>query len=218
VDTTWLYVIVAFAFMIVAAAIGLGYYGQQKRIKQLQDLASRLGYEFVRQDDDLLNALEGSILSSYGRLRRVPNLLRTSVDGTAATIFDYSYETGTRKSRGTYRQTVLLLESERLNLPSFALFPDGFGQKLLGLAGKQDIDFENQSKFSKAYVLQGPNEAEVRALFNDERLAFFAQRPGLCVEGGGRRLLYYRTHKRVSPTDIPSFLEEGLAVLRALSG
>ncbi len=213
-------VVIVIVVVIVAVVVVVSLLGQRRRAKQLRAIAEQLGYQFAEQEAGLVDSLSGFALFSQARAhaRTAANLLRTEADGAAAALFDYSYMVGQGKNQSIRNQSVLLFESERLNLPAFALRPEGLGQKLQGALGQQDIDFEEHPGFSSAYVLQGPDEAQIRALFDSEKLAFFAQRRGLCVEGDGRKLLYYRAAKRVSPQAIPSFLEEGQAVLRLLAG
>jgi hypothetical protein len=184
----------------------------------MRDVAASLGYEFDERGISLIDRLGEFALLSQGHSRYATSLLRTEADGAKTTIFDYSYTTGHDKNRRTHLGSALLLESERLDLPAFTLRPEGLGQKLMGLAGRQDIDFEDHQKFSAAYTLQGPDEQEIRALFSTDKLDFFAQRPGLCVEGSGQKLLYYRAGKRLSPKAVASFMEESLEVLRLLAG
>jgi hypothetical protein len=43
-------------------------------------------------------------------------------------------------------------------------------------------------------------------------LALFERTLGVCVEGDGDRLIYYRTGKRVEPTNIRSLMDEGFQV------
>jgi hypothetical protein len=212
--------VIVIVVVVAAVAIAVGILGQQKRAKELRAIAAQRGYHFAEQEAGLVDTLSGFALFSQARAhaRNATNLLRTEADGAAAAIFDYNYTVGLGKNQRSSTQSVLLFESERLNLPAFALRPEGLGQKLQGALGQQDIDFEEQPGFSSAYVLQGPDEAQIRAFFDSEKLAFFAQRRGLCVEGDGRRLLYYRASKRVSPQAIPSFVEEGLATLHLLAG
>lgn len=212
------FLFVAIAIMFVVAVVVLGYHQNQERIKQLRAVAARLGYDYAEVGAGLTGALAGFALFSRGHSRKVTNLLSRVADGTAVSSMDYRYELGAGKNRRIHRQSVLLLESERLNLPAFALHPEGLGQKLAGLLGQQDIDFEHQPDFSAAYVLRGPDERPIRALFSSEKLAFFARRPGLCIEGQSRRLIYYRSRKLVSPAEIPSFLAEGMAVLKLMAG
>ena len=213
-----IFLVFAGVIAIVVTVLVLGYYAEKKRMEGMRAVAARLGYGYVEQDVGLAGTLAGFGLLSRGHSHRATNALSTEVDGATAAVVDYRYEIGHGKHRQTYRQSVLLFESGRLNLPAFVLRPEGLGQKLAGLLGQQDIDFEHQPDFSAAYLLQGPDEQSIRALFGNETLAFFTRRPGLCIEGQRRRLLYYRAHKLVAPEAVAAFLEEGLAVLHLLAG
>lgn len=215
-DNSFLLAVVAVVVIVVVAVVYDRYY-KRHRINQMRAVAERLGYVFAAEAPGLAGTLSGFPLFSRGHSHTTTSLLRGEADGTAATIFDHCYIIGYGRNRRIRRQSVLLFESQRLDLPTFALRPEGLGQKLAGLLGQQDIDFEGHPDFSAAYVLQGADEAQIRALFAGEKLAFFAQRRGLCVEGQGQRLLYYRARKRVLPDAIPSFVEDGLAVFRLLA-
>ena len=215
-----LLLVVVFLVVVMIAVLAWQQYGKQRRAKQMRAGAAALGYLFAEEHAGLLETLRG--LTSFTEIgphtRQTTNVMRTEADGTAVTIFDYSYWLGQRKNRRYVRQSVLLFESERLDLPAFALRPEGLTEKLQGVLGQPDIDFEEQPAFSAAYVLQGADETRIRILFDSAKLAFFAQRRGLRVEGNGRQLLYYRAGKLVSPGAIPSFIEEGRVVLRLLAG
>jgi hypothetical protein len=205
---------------IILVFVGIAVYGHyqaQTRMAEMRDVAARRGYEYVVEEPGLADALAAFALFSRGHSRRATNVLRTRAGDTAAQVFDYRYTTGHGNKSHTHRQSVLLVESERLDLPAFSLCPETVGQKLAVLFGRQDIDFQHRVDFSENYVLQGDDEDGIRALFDDDVLAFFARRPGLCLEGRGRRLLYYRAGQQVSPNVIHGFLGEGLAVLDRLA-
>jgi len=212
--------IVVVVLLAVVVAIVAGIYQGMRRRKQLRAVAERMGYSYSEHGAGQADAVTGFALFSQGYSRNAWNLLSTEANGVAATAMDYRYELGqhSSKNRRIVTQSVLLLESDRLDLPAFLLRPEGLSQKLAGAMGQQDIDFENQPDFSAAYVLQGDDEPRVRALFGREKLAFFAGHRGLCIEGYGRKLLYYRAKKLVSPEAIPSFIADGLAILDLLAG
>jgi hypothetical protein len=216
VDNLGILILVGMAVALVAL-VALERHNRKKRIEELGAAAARLGYEFD-PGGSLLDTLRGFGLLERGHSHRTCNLLRGREDGISTTICDWHYEVGYGKSRRTYDQSVLLLDSQRLSLPAFALRPEGIGAKLLGALGGQDIDFEEQPAFSGAYVLQGTDERRIRALFGDAALAFFAQRPGLTVLGNGQLLLYYRGSERVSPGDIPAFVERGRTIFHLFAG
>jgi hypothetical protein len=214
-----LFLIVGLALVVVVAVLVVEWYRKQQRAKQLRAIAAQQGYAYAEDGTGLVGSLGWTGLFSHGvHSGQASNALRAEADGAAVTALDYRYTTGVAKNQRTVRQTVLILDSERLDLPAFTLRPEGLGQKLGGAMGQQDIDFQEQLAFSSAYVLQGSDEAQIRALFDAEKLAFFAERRGLSVEGDGHRLVYYRDHKLVSPKALQSFFEEGRAVLSLMAG
>jgi hypothetical protein len=215
VENQWLAIVLILVVVVVGAFVATVVAGQ-RRVKAMREVAARLGYEYHETLTGLTDTLAGFALLSQGGFysHKASNLLSGKADGVALTLFDDSWITGHGKNQRAHNQTVLLLSSERLNLPEFVLRPEGFFAKIQGAMGGQDIDFGDQPAFSKAYVLKGIDEAQLRALFSEEKRTFFAGRTGLTVEGRGRGLLCYRAEKRVSPKGVQSFVEGGLAVVR----
>ena len=78
--------------------------------------------------------------------------------------------------------------------------------------GFQDIDCDSHPDFSKQYLLRGPDEPAIRALFTSEVLAAFESLHRVSVEASGDRLIFYRARKRIDPDDIQSFMEERFRV------
>jgi hypothetical protein len=218
-ENQWLWFLaIAITIAFFVAYFGLERYRKQRRTQQMRAAAAQLGYEFIDHEGSLAGALDGFALLARGRNQERSNFLRTRMDGTTVTLFDHGYITGSGRRQRTFRQSVLLMEPRALELPAFSLRPERFGEKLQGLKGRPDIDFDNQPRFSSAYALEGADEARIRTLLSSEKLAFFAGHPGLGIESNGPRLLYYRPGKRVSPGAIPAFLAEGLAALNVLAG
>ena len=117
------------ALLVGMAVIGLAIfvvhqYQEQKRREALQLLADRMEFSYsadaghVRQ-----GALSQFYLFSQGHARKMSNELRGSIDDVAVTLFDYRYSTGSGRHQRTRRQTVLLLKSDRSDLPFFTLRP-----------------------------------------------------------------------------------------------
>jgi hypothetical protein len=208
------------AVIIVAIVAGMWYLGK-KRTNDLQAAAASLGYEFSPTRNDMLDTLSEFSLFTRGRYGKATNLLGTNVDGAAVAVFDYAYtvHSGSGKNRRdtVHTQSVLVCESEGLDLPAFRMEPEGLFERIGSAMGGQDIDFPDAPAFSKAFVLQGSDEPGIRALFSGEKLDFLAGHKGICLEGRGRRLITYRYGKRVSPKAIQSFVEEGRELLRLLA-
>ena len=141
------------------------------------------------------------------------NYLRGRTRDLEVAVFDYSYVTGHGKHRRTWHQTVLAFEIDGAALPTFSLRPEGVFHKIGKWFGYRDIDFESHPRFSSSYLLRGEDEEAVRAVFPDHVLEHFEERPGVCAEGCGGRLVYYRSQTRIPPTDVRPLLEEGFQVL-----
>jgi len=74
------------------------------------------------------------------------------------------------------------------------------------------LSFDRFPSFSSSYLLRGEDEPAVRELFSDNRVVFFENRRGLCVEGGDDWLIVYRSRRRVRPQQVSAFLDETFEV------
>jgi hypothetical protein len=204
------------AAIVIAIAIVVGQHLQEEeRRRQWLAVAETKGFRFSAEADPALwTAVAPFHLFSQGRSRKIVNVMRTDVDDVSVSLFDYRFTTGSGRHSHTHRQTVALLESERIRLPRFTLRPEGLFHKLGSFLGYQDIDFEAHPQFSDAYLLQGDDEASIREVFADPVLSYYAVRGGLCTEGNGHQVVYYRADRQIPPERIEAFLEEGLGIVR----
>lgn len=210
--------------VIVLIAVGAlwAYRREKKRTEEFAKIAQELGFEFSPYGDPaLLKTLGDHHLFSQGHSRKLWNLMRGQAQGLEVILFDYQYVTGSGKHRHTWRHTVLCMQFEGGELPTFSLRPETVWHKIGSWFGYQDIDFESHPNFSRRYLLRGGDEAAIRRLFTDEVLAFYEEHPGLSTEGSGNRLVVYRHSRRITPADTRSLLEMGfkvLGVLRSAAG
>ena len=138
--------------------------------------------------------------------------------------FRYSYNSSSTKSIGEVSiQTVVILESDLLNLPSFSLAPhktstdlgNKFFSALIPALGQfipQDINFDYYPLFSKLHLLQGrrKNEGAVRKLFNRDVIRYYELQKGLCTDGAGSTIMCYSLGEQLGPEDIPPFLDQSI--------
>ncbi len=87
-------------------------------------------------------------------------------------------------------------------------FFDKFGKAL----GFQDIDFTSHPKFSKMFVLQGPNEEVVRKFFTPSLLEFFETQDNVSVAGGFGRVMMYNGRKLLPPEEVKDALAKAYEV------
>lgn len=199
--------------MIAIGAIA-GLYAEKKRREAVQAVADDLGLAFYRDGDSrLVDQLADLQLFSKGRSRRIANMIQGETEEVVMGIFDYRYTTGSGKKSHTYRQSVVFFRAMDLSLPHFEMRPQGFFHGIGKIFGYQDIDFESHPRFSKTFVLRGTNDELVRATFDGKLLSALEQKPGICLEGRGTDLIFYRHGKRAKPHQLRELMQEGFDVL-----
>ncbi len=210
-------------FVGVLALMGVGIFfglrAEKKRTAALFEVATRLGLNFVPKVSNEEAATLGTFhLFNVGHSRRGKNLMRGKSEGAEIVVLDYQYTVGGGKSSHTYSQTVAIYPASPggAELPDFTLAPEHWWDKLGNLITHRDINFEASEEFSQHYVLKGPDEARIRALFGADPLGFFAQHQGWSVESAGGALAVYHFDKRTQPEQMQPFLADTGAVRRTL--
>jgi hypothetical protein len=198
--------------ILFLAAIACFVY-KRKRMMALQGVAPSLGFSYQREaslDDIDVFSLNFDLFRK-GDSKRIKNVISGQRDGVDIRIFEYRYNRGTIKFYQT--QTVLLLQSYKLDLPKFELRPKGIHHKIGSLLGQQGINLEPHPDFSAMYLLQGDEKA-IRELFTHDIVSYFAHSHDICAVGWSNTLLVYREGKCVSPHRLAAFLEEGLGIFQ----
>ena len=196
---------------VVGLIIFAAWFYEKKRTEALQRIADALNFSFERKGDELLLAIHNNFdLFSKGRSKKISNVMHGSSGDMDITIMDYKYTVGSGKNSTTYSQTLIVVQSKYLQLPSFTLSPENIFHKIGGIFGYKDIDFNSHPKFSKQYLLRGDDEEAIRNTFNDELLEFYEKNKALNTESDYDKFIYYRAAKRLGPKDIQAFLQEGI--------
>lgn len=185
-----------------------------ERTRALQQAAAQLGWAFNAEADlSIIPGLEQHHLFSQGHSKKLYNMMYGTIDGGRASIFDYRFTVGHGKNAHTYNQSVVYFQSQRLELPSFSLRPEGFGHKLISALGYQDIDFGNHPTFSSKYLLRGADEQGIRRAFNEAVLSYYENNLKIYTDGAGNEIFFYRQGVRVEPVDVRALFEWGLNML-----
>ncbi len=207
------YVSIGLGVVIIAVIVALSYLYERRRKEKLKVLAAMRGFNFYpKGQDTLLTGLSNFSLFSQGRSKKIKNLADRKESKLEISYFDYQFTAGGGQHSSTSRQTVVCFRSESLRLPSFSLWPENIFHKIGSTFGYQDIDFEASPVFSSQYLLRGKDEQAIRRAFNPGVLAFYERHKGVCTEGEGDQLIYYRAAKRVKPDELSTFLDEGMNV------
>jgi hypothetical protein len=192
-------------------------YFERKRQEGWKSAAAELGLEFFPHGaTELQSQLSVFGLFQSGRARQLQRLIQGESDELVISIFDYRYTTGSGKSTHTYQQTVVGLRSQRLNVPAFSMRAENMLDKLGGLVGLADVDFESNPKFSSMFVLKGPNEEAIRSFFKPSILSFFENYKGLSVEAVAGAAIIYYPGKRVPPNEIKNYMSKAYEIYGVL--
>jgi hypothetical protein len=175
-----------------------------------------LGFE-VAPSQGARRAFEHLPLFERGHDKAAANRLFGEMEGFGLEHFDYSYDTGGGKGRGTRNQSVVGVTIPGVHLPAFVLEPEAVLDRLAAVLGAKDFDFATHPEFSRHYALRGDDEDAVRRLFGPGVLAWFERNLGLHVEGAGNVLIVYRWGT-VQPVDqVRTALHEALEMARLLA-
>lgn len=203
------------AAAITIACVFLARYYRKKRTEELKAAAASQKLSFSEKaEDTFLPSMSQFHLFSKGHSKKVSNVMNGHVNETDISIFDYRYITGSGKNSHIWRQTVILIQSDQLQLPSFVLRPENVFHKIGSTFGYKDINFDSHPVFSKQYLLRGTDEKAIRKTFRNKVLSYYDEHNKLSTEGDGDKLLFYRHSKRVSPQNIKIFQKEGFDVYK----
>ncbi|TBR17042.1 hypothetical protein EPO15_17820 [bacterium] len=206
-----------FIIPLAAAIVGAHYWLEKARTNALRAAAPGLGLHPTDETlGDLPEALKAMSLFGAGRSTEAKNVLWG--ERRDYLLFDYQYTVGSGRSSHTYKQTVGAFLCPGRNLPEFTAAPEDLGDWFGELFGGQDIDFEHDPAFSKAYRLRGPDEPAIRDFFSVGGTQYLAARPGWTVHAKGEWLIAYRASKRVSPKKLKDFLWDVQGLYGALFG
>jgi hypothetical protein len=208
-------VLIFVLFAIIGGIVALLVYAERRRADKIQAIATRLGYTFRRKPTEADKTLiAGCNIANSGHSRSTSNVLEAADSAELKiTLFEYAYTIGYGKSSQRYNQTVTRMQSSVLHLPAFILYPETIFSKLGKLFGGADINFPEAPVFSKKYILRGPDEAAIRALFTPTILQFFEQRQALTIDSSGDTLFLHRANRRIKPEELEAHIAEAKNVL-----
>ena len=209
-------VVILGVLVVIGGLVAVIFYLDRKRSEKIQAVATRLGFTFRRKPTEADKALiVGCHIANAGHGHITSNVLEAAQsDELRMTLFDHVYTVGYGKSSQQFNQTVTRMHSPLLNLPAFVLFPETFFSKLGKLFGGTDINFPDAPLFSKKYILRGPDEGAIRALFTPAVRQFLEgqQRP-VSIDANGDTLFVHRTSRRAKPEEIEAYVAEGKQIL-----
>ena len=175
--------------LIIAAVVGvilLGLYMEKKRREAMIKVAEQLGLEYWGDTSASYNLK----LFKIGDSQRATHCIKGTKDGIAFELFDYRYSTGSGKNRRTHHFSVCVLTVaqyyKNLYIRSENLF-----DKIAGVIGFDDIDFESK-EFSSRFYVQSNDKKFAYDVINPQMMEYLLARPKCpTIEISGKQIGFH---------------------------
>ncbi|MFO0596491.1 MAG: hypothetical protein U0228_14335 [Myxococcaceae bacterium] len=201
----------------IAGIIYIAWLVEKKRTEAMTAYAQQHGMQFEGVRPQLIQEMNSFKLFNQGHSKSVKNLMRGAKDAGAVRICDYQYTTGHGKHRTVWNQTICVLQTPGRSAPHFfcrrqrALF-DALGK----MFGGQDINFDDDPAFSKAYVLQTSGDEQQLRHFMSPALRELLTRlsdKNIVLEVVGDTLLLHQG-RRLKPEQIDALVADAVNIRR----
>lgn len=182
----------------------------KERGQKMRSVADEFGFNFTPQTEISTLPVFAEFELYEGNPLKLENLMTGTHHGNPVKIFDLVYRNyGGDHGSGTTtsRQTMVALESGKLNLPEFYLRPENIGAKILGSLSRLDIDFAERSDFSNKFLLYGKDERAIRQLFSAKLFDYFEKNPNTYIYGNKDHLFVYHSRNLIDPTQIAEWIK-----------
>ncbi len=203
--------------IIIGGAIAFSYYLHyldKKRTEFFEAYAQRKNYSFQKEGEEVLNNYGFDFLKR-GHSKRVKRLIRGEFESVKFLICDYKFQTGSGKSRQTHEQTIMIADLD-FDLPDFILRSEGLFDKVAGIIGFSDINFDSHPKFSKMFYLKGENEKLIRNVFSNDILSFYENNENIITESNNKSLLCCERKTTIEQNEnkIDNFINKGINIVK----
>lgn len=165
-----------------------------KHQKSLEQIALESGWEYESQKTMSFNDFKSFSFTKSGKIAYAQNLISGRFEDIrlvySEIIYDTSLET---KSLDSMLPVILLTPLDAVSFPVFTLEKERFFEKMAdSYRGSSDINFEDNAKFSKTYLLKGPDQEAIRSFFVNQLVYLLSEEIDYHVESNGSSIIIYR--------------------------
>ena len=210
--------LVAPAALALAAIFGLPRLIERGRQKAYAAFCLARGYQYVPSRRNAESQYADVVgMFKIGTNHTWRDEISGVFNGRPFRAFEYQYRTGGIQLRGVYIKAMIHWRLDRASLPHFTLVP---ASTYLFRVRRtpEDIDFPEDTAFSKAYVLTGQDSPAVQALFTPGLRAALGAVPEQFVAAQAQDVFWWREGWLPGPNGFDAFLNEGDHVLNLLAG
>jgi MFS superfamily sulfate permease-like transporter len=180
-----------------------------ERQKRIATIAQQNGYIFNPQKVLFDSKLKNLPFFLSKQLKYEDNILYKNISDTHIQLSDIHAKEGDQIGLRIYNFTALLITDTPVRLPLFSLQKEHFTDKVLSKAGFKDINFEEHEQFSKMFLLQGKNEAQIRAFFDKPLMDLMVNYPKYHVESDGNSILIHKEIKFLDSQELEELIGLG---------
>jgi hypothetical protein len=160
---------------IAIVVLVLRHLAARRRRLALSDLALQEGFEFIPRPGSVHERYEAFEPFDDGHSRESSNLLRQRLGRTHWEMFDFKYVTGSGKSRRTHHWGIVVATVD-LQFPQLTIRPEGLMDRLAGVLGIDDIDFESD-EFSRRYHVTSSDRKMAYGIIDPRMMEFLMLQP-----------------------------------------
>lgn len=158
-------------------------------------IVATLGLSYYEGEGEAYYSLN---LFNKGDSHKIFNTISGSKNGCHVSIFDYTYTTGSGKNKRTHKNSVCLLNILQC-FPDLFIRPENIIDKIAGVIGLDDIDFESK-EFSNRFYVKSSDKKFAYAVIHPQMMNYLLAQPKApLIEIKGPHIGCYYT-KKIKPT------------------
>ena len=182
-------VLIILVGVVVVCGIVFAWHLEHKRTNELRAFAQEMGLTFSQARDSTADKRFARFaMFKRGRSRRAWNIMRGQValagHDVNVELGDFRYTVGSGKDQKTYKFSYMVAVNPIGTCPETIVRREGIFDRVKGMLGFDDIDFES-ADFSKKFHVSSDDKRFAYDLISQEMMEFMLQNPPSAMELDG---------------------------------
>ena len=188
-----------------------------RRQDKLNESAKALKLVFTPEINYETSFLRNFVFFETRTLEYVNNQIEGNYEGSSVKwkIMDVTFDEGAFFGKEIFHITPQIIDLPE-RIPVFTLEKEEFFDRVLQLAGYEEIDFKIFTEFSKKVVIKGPNKFELQSFFTKDLISFFNNSDIYHLESNGKQLLIFKYHRLASSKEIIKMIDFSKSLIHQL--
>lgn len=183
---------------------------------KFQEYANEVGLDYYPGKSVSFNQYKHFTFNSTGKIKYTENMMSGNVNGAWVIYNEIIVDTDLETKSATTKIPALLISLGN-KVPSFTMEQEGFFDKIKGMAGFDDIDFDSHDEFSNKFLLRGKDEEAIRLFFKNDLLDLIEAHPNYHIENTDAMVLIYPFNKKNGPKHIEALIDFGKKFIKIVS-